>query len=290
MNLDAFGKSDGSEHQPDPHRLASERTAGEPNDLVAGVPREQIDHVFRWTQVLTVDQYVAGFGGIAGRITELQRRILETHYYAPQHTAYATQLAKTACVNGGHSVINLHYGKLGRLFMLENGYAPDRRRDGSKRWWSAFSLGHHTRFGFIWEMLPEVAEALERLEWVTRDSTLLGEERGLQGPMLEGRTHRVTVHAFERNPVARRACIEHYGPRCVVCGFDFRAFYGPVADGFIHVHHVVPLAEIQRQYAVDPVADLRPVCANCHAVIHLGSECRTIDEVRDLIRDAGKNS
>jgi predicted HNH restriction endonuclease len=30
----------------------------------------------------------------------------------------------------------------------------------------------------------------------------------------------------------------------------------------------VPLSEIDDEYVVDPVRDLRPVCPNCHAMIH----------------------
>jgi predicted HNH restriction endonuclease len=70
----------------------------------------------------------------------------------------------------------------------------------------------------------------------------------------------------------------------VVCGFDFAAVYGPLAVGFIHVHHLIPLSQAGGEYKVDPVADMRPVCPNCHAVIHLGSECRQIEDIRQLLR------
>jgi 5-methylcytosine-specific restriction protein A len=103
-------------------------------------------------------------------------------------------------------------------------------------------------------------------------------------PLVEGAVHQIAVNAYERNPVARARCIAHYGPSCVVCGFTFGAVYGPLAEGFIHVHHVKPLSEIGAEYEVDPVADLRPVCPNCHAVIHLSGECRKIDEVRQLLQ------
>lgn len=83
----------------------------------------------------------------------------------------------------------------------------------------------------------------------------------------------------ERDPLARRRCVAHYGLTCVVCEFNFGAAYGPAADGFIHVHHLKPLSEIGSEYMVDPVADLRPVCPNCHAVIHLGGGCRSIGQV-----------
>jgi hypothetical protein len=102
----------------------------------------------------------------------------------------------------------------------------------------------------------------------------------------EGARYQVTVNAYERNPEARSRCIAYYGPTCAVCGLSFAAVYGPLAEGFIHVHHVKPLSEIGQRYKVDPVADLRPVCPNCHAVIHLDGGCRSIEEVRQLLAQA----
>lgn len=99
----------------------------------------------------------------------------------------------------------------------------------------------------------------------------------------EGAVQQSLVNRFERDPRARRLCIERYGPTCVVCNFDFGVTYGELADGFIHVHHLRPLSGIGREYFVDPVEDLRPVCPNCHAVLHLGG-LRSIDEVRGLLR------
>jgi predicted HNH restriction endonuclease len=61
--------------------------------------------------------------------------------------------------------------------------------------------------------------------------------------------------------------------------------YGSIAQGFIHVHHLRPVSEITGAYEVDPVADLRPVCPNCHAIVHIGGETRTIEEVRELIEE-----
>lgn len=99
----------------------------------------------------------------------------------------------------------------------------------------------------------------------------------------EGATRSVVVNWYERSPDARRACISAHGTKCVVCGFDFGAAYGKEAEGVIHVHHLNPLALSQGEHTVDPVRDLRPVCPNCHAVIHLGGVCRTIDEVRAML-------
>jgi 5-methylcytosine-specific restriction enzyme A len=100
---------------------------------------------------------------------------------------------------------------------------------------------------------------------------------------VEGAVRRVSVNAYERNPLARQACIEHWGARCAVCGFDFQATYGDVAEGYIHVHHLKPLADLGEGYEVDPVADLRPLCPNCHAVAHLKDPPFTPDELVAMI-------
>ena len=52
---------------------------------------------------------------------------------------------------------------------------------------------------------------------------------------------------------------------------------------YIHVHHLYPLSEAGEEHEVDPATDLRPVCPNCHAVLHLNGRCRTIEEVRQLL-------
>jgi hypothetical protein len=102
--------------------------------------------------------------------------------------------------------------------------------------------------------------------------------------LYEGAIRIVRVNAYERNPIARNKCIEHYGATCVVCGLDFGKMYGSVANGFIHVHHLIPLHEISASYQVNPIADLRPVCPNCHSIIHLNGVCRSIEEVKNLLK------
>lgn len=111
----------------------------------------------------------------------------------------------------------------------------------------------------------------------------LSEEVVNDQKLVEGSVCQVTINSYERNPEARRRCIEHYGTSCRVCGFNFEKKFGSMAHGFIHIHHLKPLSEIQEEYQVDPVADLCPVCANCHAVIHLGGQTRSIEEVKSML-------
>jgi hypothetical protein len=99
----------------------------------------------------------------------------------------------------------------------------------------------------------------------------------------EGAKCRITVNAYERDQRARRACLAAHGTACAVCGTSLRDVYGPAAEGLIHVHHIRPLSEIGREYQVNPRADLRPVCPNCHAVLHRRVPAYSIDEVRGFL-------
>jgi hypothetical protein len=72
----------------------------------------------------------------------------------------------------------------------------------------------------------------------------------------EGAVTQILVNAYERNPSARRKCLNHHGYICKACGFDFAKFYGPIGEEYIHVHHIRDLASIGQEYEVDPINDL----------------------------------
>jgi 5-methylcytosine-specific restriction protein A len=120
----------------------------------------------------------------------------------------------------------------------------------------------------------------------TAPQSFLPEEVTEPSRYMEGACRRISVNAFERDEKARRRCTEHHGTKCCVCGFDFGAVYGVQFAGFIHVHHLRPLSEARGEYMVDPVEDLRPVCPNCHAVIHRRDGLRGISEVQGLMAAA----
>lgn len=112
------------------------------------------------------------------------------------------------------------------------------------------------------------------------------------GSLNEGAIRKITVNAYERNSAARRACIEKFGCRCYCCTFDFGEEYGEeLGTGFIHVHHVIPLSEIGKEYQVDPLEDLKPVCPNCHAMLHRKKDDNiSVEDLKELlaVRRAGK--
>ncbi|MBC7077139.1 MAG: HNH endonuclease [Synergistales bacterium] len=100
----------------------------------------------------------------------------------------------------------------------------------------------------------------------------------------EGAVRQVSVNAYERNPQARRQCIAHYGARCAVCERTLEEIYGEPGRDQIHVHHLRELSTIRQQYKVDPIQDLRPVCPNCHAIIHSRTPAYSIEEVRGFLK------
>ena len=102
--------------------------------------------------------------------------------------------------------------------------------------------------------------------------------------LLEGAIRRAETTEHERNPEARRLCILHHGTACSVCGLDLGSRYGKIAEGFIHVHHLNPLADAEGERQVDPVVDLRPVCPNCHGVMHLRVPPLSVEEIRALLQ------
>jgi hypothetical protein len=102
----------------------------------------------------------------------------------------------------------------------------------------------------------------------------------------EGAERRASSTTFERRHAARAACIAHYGNHCSVCGLSFSRRYGPHGQGYIEVHHLTPFRSGQSPRLVDPVRDLRPVCSNCHRMLHRTVVPITPQQLRGLIRAA----
>ena len=110
-----------------------------------------------------------------------------------------------------------------------------------------------------------------------------GDEAGADGWMVEGAVKLTQVVSYERNRKARERCIREYGARCSACEMSFEERYGALGDGFIHVHHLREISSVGAEYMVDPVQDLRPLCPNCHAMVHRRSPALSIEELRRIL-------
>jgi len=137
---------------------------------------------------------------------------------------------------------------------------------------------------------PNIAEELERL-WHDRiniDKPTGPDEVNPNEGYPEGAVRPVLVNAYERNPAARAECIAYWGARCQVCGFDFEKFYGERGKGYIQVHHLVPISSVGKTYRVDPRQELRPVCANCHAMVHRTIPPMDLDDLKTLVKESAE--
>jgi 5-methylcytosine-specific restriction protein A len=61
--------------------------------------------------------------------------------------------------------------------------------------------------------------------------------------------------------------------------------YGEIGKGFIHVHHIVPIHKIGKEYKINYIEDLVPVCPNCHAMLHrkVNGKELSIQELKEII-------
>lgn len=107
---------------------------------------------------------------------------------------------------------------------------------------------------------------------------------------LEGGVSRIEINRYERNPVNRELCLVANGYTCKICGFNFEEKYGEVGRHFIHVHHIVPVSKSDKEYMIDPVKDLLPVCPNCHAMLHRQDPPLMPEELKILIESKNVES
>nr|UKE83549.1 HNH endonuclease [Pectobacterium sp. PL152] len=96
---------------------------------------------------------------------------------------------------------------------------------------------------------------------------------------VEGAKMRVIVNHYERDPKARHACISITVLRANAVASTLRRSMENMG-GFIHVHHIKPLYTIGENYVVNPVTDMIPLCPNCHAMVHRGSEVLLVEELK----------
>lgn len=104
--------------------------------------------------------------------------------------------------------------------------------------------------------------------------------------LFEGAKKEIIVNSYERNLKARQKCLDFYGYSCSVCKINFEKVYGVIGKDFIHVHHLKEISEIRDTYVINPVTDLKPVCPNCHSMLHQRKPCFSIDELRQIMMDS----
>jgi len=76
--------------------------------------------------------------------------------------------------------------------------------------------------------------------------------------------------------------------RCVVCGISFDRILTDTE--VMHIHHLNPIAQADSDGRVLPVKkavdSVRPVCPTCHAIIHSRNRLLSLEEARNVWRQA----
>jgi len=147
-------------------------------------------------------------------------------------------------------------------------------RVSSKQHWTPQSSGI--------KITEPYAEKLEKVwfEFLEKDGR--GDNNNeFNSALWEGDPIEVRLTRYERNPYARKTCIDHYGYSCSVCQFNFEKVFGKLGERFIHVHHLTSMSSGGRRES-NPILDLRPVCPNCHAMIHRKSPPYSIEDIKRL--------
>lgn len=101
----------------------------------------------------------------------------------------------------------------------------------------------------------------------------------------EGLKKQILVNKYERSSIARKKSIEFHGLNCKVCELNFSEKYGEIGKEFIHIHHLIPIHKIGKEYKVDFKKDLIPVCPNCHSMLHrkINGKEPTIIELKEML-------
>ncbi|WP_084866987.1 HNH endonuclease [Prescottella equi] len=144
---------------------------------------------------------------------------------------------------------------------------------------AALQIRADAALGVMGQADAEVYPAVDELE---------GLEAQEIASALEGAVRRRWATQRERDPKLRKDKIaESQRLRgevsCEVCGFDFSRAYPGRGDGYIEVHHRVPLhvsGEIENS-----LDDLVLLCANCHRMIHRASTWLTPEELGQILAE-----
>ena len=146
--------------------------------------------------------------------------------------------------------------------------------------------------GFVPELTTKSLKQVGGFWYASDDvmSNHLPEEIDNPEQYTEGASKVVSVNTYERNSEARAKCIEYHGYKCATCSFDFENSYGSIGKNYIHVHHIVPLSEIKKEYQLDPIKDLVPVCPNCHAIIHRTQPALTVKQLKEHLGSNERNN
>jgi predicted HNH restriction endonuclease len=221
---------------------------------------------------------------------EFDLSIFQGLYSFEKNAAPASEIGKILGYEGKspQGPLNLEIGRYAKRIAKHYEINFTERNRRKFKFWDLFFNGWDRGNRFVWQLKEEIKEALEDVELTGIEQ--FPEEINIEDEeiLTEGLRKIIMVNTYERNPRARKKCIDHWKAICAVCDFDFSEKYGEIGKGFIHVHHLIPVSEIGEEYEIDPINDLAPVCPNCHSMIHRENPPMSIEDLKKKIGEKKK--
>jgi 5-methylcytosine-specific restriction protein A len=249
----------------------SAQQSGYPTKLSPERLNELLSRVGSDEKPLTVDDLRGAL--VAVELTDREKRALIALWQLPDSAGTSKEVAEQAGFTHfieANGCIGTVGNKLAKFF--------SRLRPGEEEPGYTFIADGERQDGkFVWHLLKDICEAIEQLGWV--EPLLASQFKEYE----EGEISLVSLTRYERSPAAREAALKAHGYVCSACGFDFGTFYGERGRQFIEVHHLEPLNLAAYPRHTDPERDLRPVCSNCHRIIHRGEPMLSIEQIREII-------
>lgn len=211
--------------------------------------------------------------------------IFQGLYSFDEYKAPASQIGLLIGFTGKNtsSPLNSEIGRYAKRISLRYEINFTARSTRKFKYWDLFFNGYDELPLFIWQLKPELVEALEETGMTGVEQYPEEIPNDDRNNLTEGLKKTITVNSYERNSKARHICINHWKALCAICDLDFAEKYGDIGRGFIHVHHLIPVSEIGKAYQVNPITDLRPVCPNCHSMLHRKNPPFSIEELKNLL-------
>jgi len=146
--------------------------------------------------------------------------------------------------------------------------------------------------GFPYETIVATIQRVSQVKTSGKKILLVKEDIVIR----EGKRQTKTSTAYQRSDAVRKAAIDHYRRKkdghivCTICGFDFFEIYGIRGKDFIEIHHEKPLYETEgeerKAFLSEAINDVKPVCSNCHRIIHKEKKCMlSIVEMKQIMNE-----
>ena len=259
-----------------PEQLRAQ-ASGYPTHLSSDRLDELLARIGSDPEPITVDDLKSALAAVES--TEHEKRALIALWQLPDYAGTAEEIATQAGF-AESTIANNSIEAIGNKLAKFLG----RVKPGEEEPGSFFIAEEEWENGvLIWYLLEDVRQAIEQLGWV--EPVIAPEAKEYQ----EGEVSLVSLTRYERSPAAREAALKAHGYVCSACGFDFEIVYGDRGRQFIEVHHLEQLHAGAYPRHADPAHDLRPVCSNCHRMIHRREPMLSIVQMRDLIKKGNQS-